>query len=256
VLSGQALKELRENQGLTLEQVAERSGLPCSFLRDLEQGRRKLSARSMARLASVLPVDERTVDPNWWEKSTAGLGDKIRALRLARDLTLKEMGSLTGLSPTYLSELERGNIVPALATLKSIAEALNIPVSLLINNRRKASPVGEKLKRLRALRGISQKDLAAMAGISPGLVAQLETGRVQASLDTVERIAGVLGVSVCYLILEQEEVEAIVGALSPELRELLYHPHVQVVLGSICAMDKEKLRMALNFIDMLNNPRI
>lgn len=86
-----------------------------------------LSDRSMARLASVLPLDEGAFEPGWWRKAAAGLGDKIRALRLARDLTLKDLGNLTGHSPTYLSEMERGTVVPALATLKTIAEAFNIP---------------------------------------------------------------------------------------------------------------------------------
>ena len=114
----------------------------------------------------------------------------------------------------------------------------------------------EKLKRARVLKGLSQKDLAAKAQLSPGLIGQLETGKVHASLKTLEKICGALGVSVCSLILEQEEVEEVVGALSPELRELLYQPQVQAILGSTCTMSEDKLKLVLNFIAMLNNPEL
>jgi hypothetical protein len=65
-----------------------------------------------------------------------------------------------------------------------------------------------------------------------------------------------LGVSVCYLILEQEEVEEMIGAITPEMRNLLYEPKVQSIIGSICTMEKSEIIMVLNFINMLKNPII
>lgn len=73
-----------------------------------------------------------------------------------------------------------------------------------------------------------------------------------AALGVVEKIAAALGVSVCSLILERDEVEAVIGALSPELRDLLNDRQVQVILGSICTMNEENLRLVLDFIAMLN----
>lgn len=256
MLSGQRLRELRVSLNLSREQLAEKTRLPCSYLEDLEDGRKEPSTDGLVRLASVLPINQESIDSYEWEKATRGLGKKIRALRQSRNLTLNELATLTGLSITYLSEIERESSIPALSTLRNLAAAFNIPVSLFISNKRKASLVGEKLRRIRKLKGLSQKGLATMAGLSPGLIAQLETGKVQASLSTVEKLAQALGVSVCSLILEQDEVEAIVGALSPELRELLYNPRVQTILGATCTMDDQKLKLVLNFVEMLNNPRI
>ncbi|KKM10319.1 hypothetical protein SY88_14550 [Clostridiales bacterium PH28_bin88] len=256
MIDGTTLKKLRENLDFSLEEVAEKTNLPCSYLKDVEQGRKKLSPRNLTRLASVLPL-ETSLDADAWASAVStGLGDKVRALRKDRRMTLNRLAELTGLSVTYLSEIERGTIVPSLSTLKSLAEVFDMPVSLFINNERKSSLVGEKLKRIRSHRGFSQKELASLAGVSPGLVGQLETGRVQASLATVEKIAKALGVSVCSLILEQDEVDAILGALSHELREMLYDPKVQMILGSICTMNEEKMKLVLNFIDMLNNPKV
>lgn len=252
MISGQVLKELRESLNLTVEEVADKAGLPRSYLKEVEEGRRELSARNLLKLSEVLPLEDKMASSTAKGMVAAGLGDKVRALRRERGMTLKEMAASTGLSYTYLSEIERGNAVPSLSALRKLADAFGVPVSLFVNNERKSSLVGEKLKYVRTLRGLSQKELAARAGVSPGLIAQLETGKVQASLDTVEKIAAALGVSVCSLILERDEVEAVIGALSPELRDLLYDRQVQVILGSICTMNEENLRLVLDFIAMLN----
>jgi transcriptional regulator with XRE-family HTH domain len=191
--------------------------------------------------------DERT-------SPTAGLGDKLRALREEKDLSLKKLGELTQLSFTYLSEVERGTVAPSVETLRALAEVFEVPVSIFINNKRKNNVLSKKLQYIRKIKSLSQKELAAKAGISPGLVAQLELGQVNASLKTLEKLSSALGVSVCYLLLDQDEVEAIVSGISPELRNILTDPKVQAVIGSICTLDEEKLKLALNFINMLKEP--
>ncbi|MFZ5640501.1 MAG: helix-turn-helix domain-containing protein [Bacillota bacterium] len=188
--------------------------------------------------------------------ATAGLGDKLRALREEKGLSLKKLGELTQLSFTYLSEVERGTVAPSVETLRSLADVLDVPVSVFIRNQRKHNVLSKKLQYIRKIKSLSQKELAAKAGISPGLVAQLELGQVNASLKTLEKLSSALGVSVCYLLLDQDEVEAIVTGISPELRNMLTDPKVQAVIGSICALDEEKLKLALNFINMLKEPAL
>lgn len=51
------------------------------------------------------------------------------------------------------------------------------------------------LRSLRAARGMTQADLASAAGVAAGYVSMLERGQRAPPLDTVERIAGALGVS-------------------------------------------------------------
>ena len=104
------------------------------------------------------------------------------------------------------------------------------------------------------MKGLSQKQLAAAADISPGMVAQLETGKVQPSLKTVEKVAEAMGVSTCYLILEQLDIEGIIAGVGQDLRELLFEPKVQMIIGHICTLNKEQLRLVLNFIQMIKNP--
>lgn len=53
--------------------------------------------------------------------------------------------------------------------------------------------LGHRIKDLRTLRGISTRDLASRAGVSAGYISQIETGKANASLQTVRAIAGVFG---------------------------------------------------------------
>lgn len=56
------------------------------------------------------------------------LHDRLRELRTARSLTLKGLAERTGLSVSYLSDIERGRTTPSLATLESLASALEMTV--------------------------------------------------------------------------------------------------------------------------------
>jgi len=49
------------------------------------------------------------------------IGDRIRAMRLRRSMGLVELGRLTGLSASFLSQLETGRVVPTIRNLARIA---------------------------------------------------------------------------------------------------------------------------------------
>lgn len=55
--------------------------------------------------------------------------------------------------------------------------------------------IADRIKELRRKKGISQKDLAQKLGTSPQNLAQYESGKRQPKLETLEKIANVLGVS-------------------------------------------------------------
>ena len=56
------------------------------------------------------------------------VGGLIREQRRKRNMTLTELGSSAGVSAGYLSQLERMQAVPSLATLGNIARALDLPI--------------------------------------------------------------------------------------------------------------------------------
>jgi transcriptional regulator with XRE-family HTH domain len=52
--------------------------------------------------------------------------------------------------------------------------------------------IGQRMRTIRTLRGLSSSDLAKAAGVSRGLISQLELDRANPSIDTLRRIAAAL----------------------------------------------------------------
>jgi transcriptional regulator with XRE-family HTH domain len=77
------------------------------------------------------PVDTHSIDPTAAEAllSAAQLGQRIKRLRLKRSMGLVELGRLTGLSASFLSQLETGRVVPTLRNLARIALVFNKDLS-------------------------------------------------------------------------------------------------------------------------------
>ncbi len=65
-------------------------------------------------------------------KISGSVGPKIRSLRKQKGLTLREAAELCKRSSSLLSLIERGVVNPSLSTLKSIGEAMQIPISQLV----------------------------------------------------------------------------------------------------------------------------
>lgn len=59
------------------------------------------------------------------------LGAKLRARRAAAGLTLQEVAEATGVSRSFLSQVERGLVSPSIASLRRIAAALGTPMAAL-----------------------------------------------------------------------------------------------------------------------------
>ena len=59
------------------------------------------------------------------------IGAQVRALRKRQDMTVAELAGQAGLSAGMLSKVENGAISPSLATLQSLAHALNVPMTSL-----------------------------------------------------------------------------------------------------------------------------
>ncbi|WP_407654580.1 helix-turn-helix domain-containing protein [Bradyrhizobium prioriisuperbiae] len=61
------------------------------------------------------------------------IGAEVRRLRKSFDLTVSELSAASGISTGMLSKIENGSISPSLATLSSLAKALNVPISRLFH---------------------------------------------------------------------------------------------------------------------------
>ncbi len=65
------------------------------------------------------------------------LGDKLRRLRLRKKIGLVDLGKHTGLSPSMLSQLENGKLVPTLPTLARIAMVFDVGLEYFFADRKK-----------------------------------------------------------------------------------------------------------------------
>ena len=61
-----------------------------------------------------------------------GIGDKLRSLRLSKNMGLVELGRHTGLSAALLSKIERGRLFPTLPTLLRIALVFGVGLEFFI----------------------------------------------------------------------------------------------------------------------------
>lgn len=62
-------------------------------------------------------------------------GLKLKHLRLKRELSLKELASNVGLSPSYLNEIERGKKHPKPEKVERLAEALGVTYNELVSSK-------------------------------------------------------------------------------------------------------------------------
>lgn len=81
-----------------------------------------------ARSGSVKPADMALHEP-------PPVGLNVQRLRKQRGLTLEGLAGLSGVSRSMLSQVERGEANPTLATVWSLSRALDIDVSELIGGR-------------------------------------------------------------------------------------------------------------------------
>ncbi|GIM44456.1 hypothetical protein DNHGIG_00050 [Collibacillus ludicampi] len=61
------------------------------------------------------------------------LGENIKFYRKQRGLTQSELATQANMSRSYIADVERDRYNPSVDTLKAISEALNIPVSYLLD---------------------------------------------------------------------------------------------------------------------------
>lgn len=65
---------------------------------------------------------------------SAGLGNRIRALRLQQGLSLRAVAAIAKISPSLLSQIERSEASPSLVSLVAIADALDVRPGVLLDD--------------------------------------------------------------------------------------------------------------------------
>jgi transcriptional regulator with XRE-family HTH domain len=108
----------------------------------------------MAEYANVVPLRrEPPPEPLWREV----LGQRLRTLRLDQQETLAETAGRAGISPQYLSEIERGRKEPSSEMIAALAGALGTTLTVLTEQ------VSGDLRRLPGIRPSSGPVMLSLA---------------------------------------------------------------------------------------------
>jgi transcriptional regulator with XRE-family HTH domain len=100
------------------------------------------------------------------------MGERLRAARQVRGLSLRVLAERLGVSPSLISQIETGRANPSVSTLYAIADELDVSLDeLLFNDRRPAEPVDD-----------SPTDLVSVPATEAG-------GATMAPADPVQRAA-------------------------------------------------------------------
>jgi len=75
------------------------------------------------------------------------IGKIIRTKRTEKNMSLKELAEKTGLTASFLSQVERGFAEPSITSLRQIAEALDVPIFYFLIEEQKPNPVVRKNER-------------------------------------------------------------------------------------------------------------
>jgi transcriptional regulator with XRE-family HTH domain len=111
------------------------------------------------------------------------LGPRIRALRQARRLTLRDVAARSGVTESFLSQVERDVASPSIATVGRIARALDLSIAQLFA----AEQVSSRVVRREARRKVAYPGLRS---VDEFLTSNL-AGRLQVILSTIEPGGGI-----------------------------------------------------------------
>jgi transcriptional regulator with XRE-family HTH domain len=133
-----------------------------------------------------------------------GLGEKLREIRTLRGLQQRELAARAGLTSSLISQVERDRLSPSIATLRKLAQVLDVPVSQFFEERTngKISILRRAEQAVLRFDGSSEQWAVLASGLVRGkiraVVATLGPKEVAASGDKIVVDPGQM--KLCYII--------------------------------------------------------
>lgn len=103
-------------------------------------------------------------------------GEKIRAIRERKGFTLKEVAEKAGVSESLVSQIERNRVSPAIDTLLSLADVLDLDLEYLFAD--------YKRERLVRVTRKDERDTFTRPGVLYERLAQLESSKNQDGIES------------------------------------------------------------------------
>src|SRR5215510_13646871 len=102
--------------------------------------------------------------------------------------------------------------------------------------------LGKKIRRMRQVRGLTVVTLAKHARVTPGFISQLEYSQTVPSLQTLQRVAAALDVSLTYFLLEESRQPQVVRQ---QQRQMIHRGHDGARLWLLSPLPAQHLELAL-----------
>lgn len=146
--------------------------------------------------------------------------DKIKELRLEKELSQKKLAEILSLSQSCITKLEAGLREPTGSTLKSYSQFFNVTIDYLIGNdealdvkglqnERQFFPQKKKimlrLKEIREDRNLSQQEVATAIETSQTNIARWENGKNEPSYLQLVKLADFYNCSIDFLVGRDED---------------------------------------------------
>src|SRR3990170_4405372 len=126
----------------------------------------------------IVPL-EASMNQDGSEALSIQVGEAIRELRKARDLSLRALARASNLSANALSMIERGLSSPSVSTLYRLAEGLEIPISRLFQVEKKRAAIVHR-------RAAERTCVSIPRGLWEGLGGEVFDGQVEPLVLTLE----------------------------------------------------------------------
>lgn len=166
---GATLRHYRQQQRLSHKALAARMGIRPSYISEIELGKRNIAVLMLLRLARALniPVAWLLVDlDTHGNVSLSAIGDRLPSRDIRETMVTHD----------------------ATSSLKSDDQALLLPL------------LGATIRQYRQQRHLIQTALAAMTGVSPSHICQIEQGHRSVSLLNLISIAAAFGLPISSLL--------------------------------------------------------
>ena len=248
---GKRIRDFRKERGITLTDLAGRLDISPSYLSAMERNIRNPSVSLLKKIGDELNISLAYLVGDTEDAVT---GEKLRFIRESRGLSPEDLAEISDLPVATLQKFEKGETAPGLEDLKKLSAALNVTIGYFLAGENQ-NHLGYRVRKLRTMQGLTAAALADRAGVTPGLISQIENGQTMPSLETLEALARELCTSAGYLLMEQENVEDLLASLNSDVLEALGDPKVQSVLRAAREFNDADFRFIINFIELFKQSR-
>jgi transcriptional regulator with XRE-family HTH domain len=113
---------------------------------------------------------------------SVNIGERLRELREARNISMRALATRSGLSANALSMIERGKASPSVSTLYKLADALGISITGFFGS-------GTERRQIVFIKGDERARVSFTHGVFEGLGGEQFVGRVEPFMLTLENSA-------------------------------------------------------------------